>query len=243
MDDIKISHCVGLDFETGGKDCKVHGITEVGLVSFRIDNFEKISSFQAYVKPYNKVDIVKRVRKKSDKPVDSLMVYTDEALEYTGLSIELLKEKGLELDNVVESLIAEFEKANLDGSRVSKPILVGHNIQFDIGFLHQIFAFTKNDLSKYLSGKEDFYGNFQPDYFDTLRISRAYYANSNKNTRYNLETLTEELDIDLVAAHTAEDDTYASNEVFQKYLNLMRSGNGQISKTEEVRTRDHFLLG
>ena len=236
----KLNHCVGLDFETGGLDPSKHGITEIGISSFRLDDFKEIIHYQAYIKPYDKVDLKKRVVKKAERPEPVRMEYEEKALEYTNISMEMLEEKGAELKLVADEAFEMVKKTNVDKGRSTKPFLVGQNIQFDIGFLQQLAAFTGHDLSKYFDGKVDFYGNFYPAYMDTLMLSRAYFATNDKVTSHKLELVADELGIELVAAHSALDDTYASNEVCQQYLRLMRSGTGDLAGEDVERVRDHF---
>lgn len=236
----KLNHCVGLDFETGGLDPAKHAITEIGIVSFRNDDFREIIKYQSYVKPYHKVDLVKRVVKKSERPDPVLMGYEEKALTYTNITMEMLEEKGAELKQVAEESFEIIKKTNVDNGRSTKPFLVGQNIQFDIGFLQQLGAFTGHDLSKYFDGKVDFYGNFYPSYMDTLMLSRTYFATNDKITSHKLELVAEELGIELVAAHSAQDDVYASNDVYQQYIKLLRTGTGSVAGQETERIRDKF---
>ena len=66
-------------------------------------------------------------------------------------------------------------------SRYKKPILVGHNITFDIGFIQQTFKDCKIDLSKYIAGEKDFFGNFFPTFIDTIHISKLALGHDDQN--------------------------------------------------------------
>jgi DNA polymerase III alpha subunit (gram-positive type) len=84
-------------------------------------------------------------------------------------------------------------------------------------------------MSKYFTGSKDFYGNFQPAYFDTQYMGRAKYALDENKTAFNLKSLCEYESVDLIDAHRAMADTESTLELFKKYISALRNGqSGQL---------------
>ncbi|MEM6734446.1 MAG: 3'-5' exonuclease [Bacteroidota bacterium] len=237
----KMNHFVGLDFETGGLDSVKCGITEVGMIAFRADDFKELQRYQSYVSMYHRKDLRKRIVKKAEREDPVQMEYDWDMMKRdTNITKELLEKKGKPLQEVAVELFEKIKKVNLDNGRRTKPILVGHNIVFDIGFLQQLCGYTGHDPRKYFAGKEDFYGNFQPNYMDTLSLSRLYFAPNEKVISHNLSDVAERFGIELFAAHSAQYDTEVSNGLFQRYVSLLRNGSGKSNEQIKERARDHF---
>jgi DNA polymerase III epsilon subunit-like protein len=203
-----------LDFETGGLDAQKQAITQIAFISFEASTFKEINRYESYVSPYGNYQ------------------YEDKALEMTGVTYEKI-ESGKDIRTVVKEISELFSEANTSG-HTKKPILLGHNIPFDISFLQQIFAFTKTDLSKYFDGKKDFYGNFSPNYLDTLYMSKAMWANDESMQKFKLENCCSKAGVDLVDAHSALNDVVATKELFMYLINNMRS-EASISTSEDIK--------
>jgi DNA polymerase III alpha subunit (gram-positive type) len=218
----RCSNFLIMDFETGGLSPRKNPATEFAGVWVESSDLSTIASYETLIKPY-----------------DNNLMYEKEALNLTGLSIERMVDEGQDVKMVVETIVKNSELANKDKQRGKKLIVVGHNIQFDIGFLQQIFKYAKVDMSKYFSGDKDYFGNFQPSYLDTLNISRAKFANQEDVVQFNLDAVCVLEDVDLVDAHRAMNDVLATKEVLLKYLQSLRSG-GQGSEDSEFRFRNKF---
>ena len=52
----KIYVGIGLDFETGGLDCRECACTQIALQAVRLDTWQTIDSYQAYISPYCRRD-------------------------------------------------------------------------------------------------------------------------------------------------------------------------------------------
>lgn len=52
------------DFETGGLDCTKCAATQISLHAVRLDTFEVMEKYQAYIYPYNKKENIGKPKKK-----------------------------------------------------------------------------------------------------------------------------------------------------------------------------------
>ena len=50
----KIYVGIGLDFETGGLDCRECACTQIALQAVRFDTWQVFDRYQAYIAPYGK---------------------------------------------------------------------------------------------------------------------------------------------------------------------------------------------
>lgn len=213
-----------LDFETGGFDYKKQAVTEIAMKILDGETLQEIGRYEAYVKPYG-------------------YEYEQEALDFTGITLEKLEKEGKELAIVVKELCQFIDECReKDGTKSShnkKPILVGQNIQFDKGFLHQIFHETKTDLKKYLSGDVDFYGHFHPESIDSIHLAKLTFANDDTVSSYKLTLICIKLGLDIIDAHKAMNDVDATSNVLSHLTSRLRSGEVG-SNTEKIRLRNHF---
>lgn len=234
------NYIVCLDFETGGLDSKKNAVTQIGMEILEPDTLKSIRQYSNYVKPYHKKEKKSRVKKlvkKNEQPEE--YEYTEKALQYTNITMELLDEKGITVEELVSDIIEIFKEANPNNARNYKPILLGQNLGFDIAFLQQIFDHCGEKLDKYVTTYLDFYGNPQPVYFDTQYLSRQYFANDDRISSVKLGLVCDELGVELIEAHEAMSDVKATSGVFTKYSMNMRSSDGQSSDSQE-KTRKHF---
>jgi DNA polymerase III epsilon subunit-like protein len=215
-----INSVVVFDCETGGldsapdpKDKTINPITQIALQSFELTDFKEINRYQDYVLPY-------------DNPV-----YDDKALAYTGITLQLLHLKGKQIKEVVKNLCSKFEEANTARSKIKKPILLGHNILFDIGFLQYAFYFCKVDLSKYIQVQERGYNKGMPVFFDTMWMMRQRFAG--EDIKYNLGECCRIMGVDLTDAHDAMNDVTATKELFVKLVRGMRSDGGEETQKQQ----------
>lgn len=245
-EDKPLNHVICIDFETGGTDPQTCAITEVGAVAFRSDTFEEIWTYRSYIKPhYTRKKLVTALRSKKRAQEGAFreesLLYEEKALQVSGITLDVLEREGKDITTVASELAARFEAANLGGSRTTRPILLGQNITFDIGFLHQLAEIGGMDLGKLLAGRKDYFGNFQPEYEDTLRMARNFFALDESMTSHRLELVCERLDIELIEAHSALDDVYATVDVYKALVGRMRNGSEAAGgASQKVKTREHF---
>lgn len=217
----KCNQIVCFDVETGGFDARKNPITQIALLAFRTDTFEEIARYSSYIKPY-----------------DSSLVYEPKALEFTNISMDKLRKEGKDVKVVMEEVLDLLDKANTARSHTRKPILLGHNVMFDIPFLQNTMAFAKVDYSKKVDGKLDGKGNFQPYYLDTMWLARIRWP---ENESHKLELACEMADVSLVDGHDAMNDVIATKELYESCITSMRSsGTAMVGSEEVFRTRKQF---
>jgi DNA polymerase III alpha subunit (gram-positive type) len=262
----KLHQVICIDKETSGLDCTRNPITQLALRSFRADTLEDISRFSTFVRPYAMAEFEKdgvttsvcprsyfnelpEGKKRGAKSHELLkangwtetksgLLHDWGALDYTNTTHEKINE-GIDSRDLVSRLCDEFTKANTGNGYTTKPILLGHNVVFDISFLQWLFVFHKKDLSKYLDGKTDGYGNFQPTYIDTLNMARQRWYHE-PMANYKLGTCCEKAGVELVDAHEAMADVNATVELFHYFTHSLRNGSAGTGETQVVKTRHSF---
>lgn len=202
----KINPYIILDFETGGLDCTKNAVTEVGMLCVDGGTFKEIGRYESYISPY-------------------IAEYNQQALDFTGITLDLLNQKGKPLKQVVTEMSEFFKemKEKTSNSHTKKPILVGHNLGFDIGFLQAIFREVKMDLSTLVDGTKDYYNNYRPLYIDTIVMSKLTWGNDEMMSNYKLGTCVEKSGGSLNDGHKAINDVIATKELLITFVNKLRS--------------------
>lgn len=252
----KIFVGIVLDFETGGLDCTKSACTQIAMHAVRMDNWQIIDRYVRYIQPYEKQEIGGPAKRKVLKNKRELelegfgrsqpMGYDQEALTYSGITMDMLVKQGVNIHEIAKDIIRFGERCTLTKGKQTKPVLIGQNITFDIGFLHQIinYAGLIKDFEKVFAGTTDFYGNFQPHYIDTIDLGRLCFAHNPEVTSYKLELLAERLGIELEDAHDADADVEATHHVIAVCSNRLRM-NGEGGETllpKKEKTRVHFKI-
>lgn len=249
----KIYTAIVLDFETGGLDCTDCACTQLAMQAVRLDNWTVLERYAKYVTPYCKQELGGTPKRKvlktrqvmAQEDVGVPMKYEPVALTYSAITMEVLNLMGADL-KVVATEVIEFAKRNtLSKGEQCKPILIGQNITFDIGFLQQMMAYAGllKDFEKVFAGKTDFFGNFQPHYIDTIDLGRLAFAHLPEVTSYKLELLSERLGIELDDAHDAGADVTATLNVAAVCSARLRQESGEgIAIVKKEKTRAHFKI-
>ena len=176
---------IGMDFETGGLDCRECACTQIALQAVRFDTWQVFDHCQAYIAPYGKADAglprrkVLRTRHEQVKEAGVVpMKYEQTALDYSAITMEMLRTQGVDMKTAAGEIIAFAKRSALSKGNQCKPILIGQNVTFDIGFLQQLmnYAGLVAEFEKTFAGTKDYYGNFQPHYIDTLTVGRLAFA-------------------------------------------------------------------
>ena len=68
------------------------------------------------------------------------MKYEEAALTYSDISMDMLYEKGVDVEQVASDVIDFATRNTLSKSKTAKPFLIGQNIVFDCGFLQQLMG-------------------------------------------------------------------------------------------------------
>jgi DNA polymerase III alpha subunit (gram-positive type) len=194
-----------IDVETGGLDPKQHPITQIAIDIITPIDFVSIYSYDAFVKPYNNLQI------------------TPKALESSRVAMKDIN-AGIDTITLIRELIRIFKLANKSGKGQTKLILVGHNTGFDMGFLEYFFQYMNKNLYDYVSRS----------FLDTMLLAKLMEAGnlkSTENQKYNLTALSERFGIKLHNAHGAPADVQVTKQVLIKILNNLRNGNNSNSST------------
>jgi DNA polymerase-3 subunit epsilon len=119
----------------------------------------------------------------------------------------------------------------MPGSHPSlKPVVVGHNIPFDIGFMDELF---KNEKTKF----KDIISNV---YIDTMADAKRSWP---KISSINLSTCCEQAGIELINAHRAMPDVLATADLFRyftKKLSQTTSSKFKDSESQDGKSRSKF---
>ena len=243
---------IGLDFETGGLDPQTCACTQIAVQAVRLDTWQVIDQYQAYIYPYNRqsaaglnVKKILRTRSEIAKEEKTPMLYDEKALKYSAITKDMLCSRGMDLKLVATDII-EFAKRNTKSpGKQCKPILIGQNIPFDIGFLQQMmnYAGLMAEFEKTFAGTKDYYGNFQPHYIDTIQVGRLAFAADSELNSYKLEIVASHLGVELDDAHDAAADVTATLDVLGAYTARLRNnGDAAIATQQRDKTRKHFKI-
>lgn len=249
----KIYTGVVLDFETGGLDCVKHACTQIAMQAVRFDIWEVFNQYISYFLPYKKQElgggpkrkVLKSKYELEQKETNPLMEYDNVALTYSGITMDMLYKMGVDFEKIAIEIIEFGRQATLSKGIQTKPILIGQNIQFDIGFLQQLmnYAGTIKEFEKTFAGHKDFYGNFQPHFIDTIDLARFTFANDPKVTSYKLELIAAHLGIDLDDAHDAAADVTATVNIASVCSCRLRNNEEKaINMIKKDKTRLHFKI-
>ncbi len=206
-------HCnnfLVFDFETGGLSPNKNPITEFAGIWLDGETLEPMYDFQGLVRPYS-----------------DTLAYEAKAMEINGLSERLCLAEGRPVSDIVGEILSYSTMCNQGKARGKKTILVGHNVQFDIGFLQAIFKLTGNDLGFCFEGNKDYFGNFQPTFFDTMSLSRVKHGHTDQ-AKHTLSVIADKEDVEMIDAHRAMSDVVVTAEIFVKYVSMLR--NNQATK-------------
>lgn len=121
------------------------------------------------------------------------------------------------VNNITNEMVADAptfsEIADSLDSFIGDMPLVGHNLQFDLSYLHsQGYKFD----------------NIERKYYDTLSMSRSYLADKNM-TNFKLATVCRFFDIKLEGAHRSSADSYATGLLFAKLIQYKNDGKAASS--------------
>lgn len=224
-----------LDFETGGLDSNKNPATEIALLSIKGDiSLDEIGRYQELIDVYDKT-----------------LIYDEKATKVTGITKELLEDEGKDINEVVDGVVDLMKLSNLDNPRNSpglRPVLVGHNVGFDINYLHHVFEkrFGKSgqkEMESLLHGRVDHFGNFQPSYIDTWSLSKMWFGADNELSNFRLGTVVEKAGVELSDAHRAMNDVVATTDLLRAVIRNLRGGstNGEISGSVRNK-REGFLF-
>lgn len=244
-----------LDFETGGLNCQTSACTQISIHATRLDTFEKLGSYTSYILPYDQkvIEGVGKKRKvlksKYDEPEATPMDYTEKALTYSAITMDMLYSQGQPIEQVAKDVLQFIIDMTPKCPRNMKPFLIGQNIGFDEGFFCQLMEYggLMSEVKKHLRGQEDFYGHWHPLCLDTIVIGQLALCHLPNVNSYKLEIMCEHLGIELDDAHDADADVSATTNVAAVLTQRMRSVGGEIdgeplAMAKAEKSRKHFKI-
>lgn len=246
-----------LDFETGGLDCRNSACTQIAIHATRLDTFECIGTYNKYIYPYNKKELLSSKPKKKtlipksmfDEPSEELMEYNEKALEYSAISMDMLYNQGEKIEVVAQEVLAFIEEHTPKTPANMKPFLIGQNVEFDKGFFIQMmeYAGLTKEVAKKLRGNTDYYGNWQPLVLDTIVMGQLALCTQPTVNSYKLEIMCEHLGVELYDAHDADADVSATTNIVGVLSQRMRNANGatdivDLSQSKVAKSRTHFRI-
>lgn len=184
-----------VDVETGGLDCKKHALVEISAVGLDKDDNLMIP-VSCVIKPY-----------------DNKLEYTDKAMQVHGITKREI-DAGEDLEDVITQL--EFLFTSLKTGR-KKPILVGHNIAFDLEFIIDAFSRCGKNLYDYVDRVN----------IDTMLLSKLMYG-MDKEVRHDLASVCERVGVGIYDAHRSKSDIIGTGKLLKAMIEIM--SNGKISE-------------
>lgn len=197
---MKKANYIVFDCETGGLDCKKNPILEIALVTLDV-NLKEIKRYETYVKPY-----------------DDLLI-TKEALAANGIKVRDCETEGITKKELIKNLTQYFKDSKPGAHASLRPVVVGHNIPFDIGFMTELFKNEKIGFKDFISDV----------FIDTMGDAKRAFPNIDK---INLGRVCEEAGIKLINAHRAMPDVLATVDLFRYFTNRLKSEGAGKSKDE-----------
>lgn len=212
----KINPIIIFDWETGGLDCTKNPVTELAMIVLNGVTLEEILRYDDMIKPYN----------------DNL-VYQQEALDHSGITMVDLNNKGITIHELGENLLTVFKEANIHGSKTARPILVAHNADFDRGFLQAVCKELKLDISKLVDGEFDPWGNFVPHVIDSVDWAKRLEATrTDHTTKFKLGHCCQRAGVEYIDGHRAINDCTSLADLFRYYSARLSSGSSEVTVSD-----------
>lgn len=177
-----------IDTETGGIDEKKHSLLSVGLIYW--ENLEIKDTLEIYIK-------------------EDRYEVTDEALKINGLDLKKVYSEGVNYKEAVQK-INEFIKRNFKNE---KPVICGHNINFDIRFLKELYKKANFDYENYISYRS----------LDTASILKFLTLADKFNGKKinSLDDAIKYFELKTNKRHTALEDIKLTVKIFNRLLKII----------------------
>jgi len=230
----KINSAIILDYETSGfnsverkgpKDTIIpaNAITELAMIAIKLDTLEEIARMNVLVKPYN-----------------DNHVYDAGAAQATGITKEKCELEGVSLQEL-KGEVERVLQASMLYTHHYKAYLVAHNPNFDRNFWSVMCRDLKIQQEKYIQGTVDIWGNFQPQFEDTIFLSKLAYGNDSMVANFQLATCVELFGCELSDGHRAINDTKATTDMLIEQAKRLRNvGGGELENAGQYRQRTTF---
>ena len=201
---MKNRHIV-LDCETGGLTAYENPITQLALQAVDNENLSLLEKYSDFVKPYHINEAIG----------DKGYIISPEALQRTHVTMTQIN-AGIDSKLLVKNLVGAFTK-NTIGSKIRfKPVLVGHNLAFDMLFLEVLFALQNKDLYDYIE-------KYFVDTMKEMQRKEGIIKNKADKVKYDLTSCCERMGIKFKNAHGAPADVDVTTKLFIKLTQQMRN--------------------
>ena len=206
-----------LDCETGGLKSTENPITQIALMGLDAKTGKELGRYETYIKPYNDFTI---------NPV---------ALSKTMVDINDVM-RGADFKVVVKNII-EFCKKVAGGKlgQWTAPIIVGHNVPFDIAFIEVLFYLADKRITDCFANN-----NGIVYHRDTQQMARDFWP---KEASIKLGDCCERAGIRLVDAHGAMNDVIATKNLFLWYRSQVEKSStgvqGELFNSDSQPTVNH----
>lgn len=202
-----------VDCETGGLNPLENPITEIAILAVDKETFKEVNRWETFVRPYAELD------------------YNPQALKGTGITLEMIN-GGKLIKNVVEILIKFFLNVTPphDKGR-NRPILVGHNVGFDIRFIAKAFELCDKELYDYVDASTE---DKQPpregyvNCLDTYKLARELWRDGGK---LNLTACCKRIGVDLIDGHRAMADVVSTWRLLEYLIRRLRADTNVKNKS------------
>lgn len=176
------------DVETGGLIPGTHSLLQVGLAAYKDGVI--VDTLKFYIK-------------------QDTYVVTPEAMKINGLDLTVLKAEGIDKFKAVDEIVKFIEK----NFGTEKPILVGHNVNFDKNFLQELFAFNSNNIERYVGHRM----------IDTMSLIWGLFAAGKiPKEACNSKGAFDYFNINVKKLHDALDDALGTVELFKKIIEIIK---------------------
>lgn len=196
-----------LDTETGGFSPSTNPLTQLSFIVVDGFNFEEKLRFDSYIKPYD----------------DSLYI-NSQAAQITGVTKEKCIEEGRDLGEVLDEFCSILKSCKVS---YYLPVLVGHNLSFDLMYLEDVFnrEYGKNSGK---NGTNKLYDYVLHTTLDTMTLSRLFFIND-EVPNFKQESIGEKLNVINSSAHNSLADVEQCLGIFKHFMLKMRNGSIESS--------------
>ena len=201
---MKKANYIVFDCETGGVEKDKNPITQMALLTLDGTTLKELNRFEFYIAPYDD------------------LVITKKALEMTGLKMKDI-EGGYSKEDAVTILRDYFQESMPAKHPSNRPVMIGHNVPFDLGMTGSLFERCGKNLYDYINDS----------HIDTMTLAKMYdpaaaldsLALGNVCARYGIK---------LKSAHRAMPDVVATSQLFRYFTMLMRDSGANVDLDDKV---------
>jgi len=194
-------YIICVDTETTGLSIKDNEIIQLSACVIDPRTLEiKDDTFDVYIKP--------------QKPAN----WSKGAEAVHGITLKSLEDK-IHPKVAWESFVSYVNKYNSKGTTWTAPIIMGHNVAFDLKFLN-ILCKKYGPWDKKYDRQSLF--SFIPEYLDTMILIFHWCYDTGVIKNLKLDSMIELLEMEKRKDHSALDDVKVTAEIFIKFMKLTR---------------------